>query len=605
VKKPHAAPVAAPEAPSGFAANLYKRGNDTSLGRANGAPATSSGTPAPTVARPASRDAESAPAQRIAREQVRLAIEKHRAELLAVPGVLGVRAGYKVSAGWVSTTPAIVVTVRQKVAMPKLSLPDSLDGVLVDVEPATPRQQLLGLSPEAQRGVDMRYAADLDELIRTSRYVPPPDLALDEVTAPMKILCHTSPDAGWPTLKGFLGDTTQRLTVAMYDFTAPHIRDQLKTAMERVSGNLRLVLDPNESLTAPGDGENPKANDVDEETVREALQKALGNRFEFVWAAVKISGKTTGGIFGSAYHIKVAVRDGRSFWLSSGNWQSSNQPDLDPLANGADNTGVLDTYNREWHVIVDHPAIAQTFEQFIEWDYSHAEPLQAGPEAARLPTLLMPPADELAGEEVAPQWFAPQQFEFTDGNPVRVQPLLSPDNYAAKTLELIQSARRTLYIQNQYIKLSKQAKDDTPEFAAILNAVKKCIQDGVEVRIIVRDLPDVRQQLEALQQFGIPLDHVKVLKGTHTKGIVVDSSVVSIGSHNWSNDGVVYNRDASLIVYDEKIAKFFEQVFLFDWSRARQQLGFESAMPLVSTGAESAPAGYRETAWSEVYDGWH
>ena len=32
-------------------------------------------------------------------------------------------------------------------------------------------------------------------------------------------------------------------------------------------------------------------------------------------------------IFRTAYHIKVAVRDHSTFWLSSGNWNNSNQPE--------------------------------------------------------------------------------------------------------------------------------------------------------------------------------------------------------------------------------------------------------------------------------------
>jgi phosphatidylserine/phosphatidylglycerophosphate/cardiolipin synthase-like enzyme len=119
----------------------------------------------------------------------------------------------------------------------------------------------------------------------------------------------------------------------------------------------------------------------------------------------------------------------------------------------------------------------------------------------------------------------------------------------------------------------------------------------------VRDLPDVRAQLEALQTFGISLDNVRVLPNTHTKGIVVDSAVVSVGSHNWSSDGVLYNRDASMIVYDADVAKYYEDIFLYDWTRARQRLEFESAMPIVASESETTPVGYRAVPWTAIYDG--
>ena len=53
-------------------------------------------------------------------------------------------------------------------------------------------------------------------------------------------------------------------------------------------------------------------------------RRAIGSRTR---SRTSAAGKT----FASAYHIKVAVRDRKSFWLSSGNWQSSNQPDIDFL----------------------------------------------------------------------------------------------------------------------------------------------------------------------------------------------------------------------------------------------------------------------------------
>ena len=55
------------------------------------------------------------------------------------------------------------------------------------------------------------------------------------------------------------------------------------------------------------------------------------DRFEMAWATLKTSTHPD-GLWASAYHIKVAVRDGKTVWLSSGNWQSSNQPDIHPFA---------------------------------------------------------------------------------------------------------------------------------------------------------------------------------------------------------------------------------------------------------------------------------
>jgi hypothetical protein len=581
-------------------------------GNGSGASLISHGTEGhrPDRPRPSSPPRTSAPlpadhgrASAVATARVDAVLADYRAQLEALPGVVDVRRGFKVTDGWISTTPCIVVTVLRKEARPAVPIPSQIDDVLIDIAPATPREQVMALSPAAKKSLSLDAAIGAEELIRTSRYVPPPHLRLKEVTAAMTVLCHTSPDAGWPTLRRFFDGITQRLTLGMYDFTAPHVRKQLLSSLRNVRGDLRLILDPNIALGAPGGGENPKADDETEDKLTEQLRAGLGSRFQFVWAAVKRAGKTTKGIFPSAYHIKVAVRDGLDFWLSSGNLQSTNQPDLDPLAPGADTKGILATYNREWHVVVAHRGLARTLEEFLEWDYEQAEPVQTQPELAALPQLALPAALELAEPEaaVADRFFKPKLFRFTHDAPLRVKPLLSPDNYAGAVLELVKSARRTLYIQNQYVKL---AKENTEEFRALLDAIKDAIADGVDVRIIVRDLPDTRAQLEALQEDGFDMRSFKTLPNTHTKGVIVDSSVVMVGSHNWSNDGVVYNRDASLVFHDAGIAKFYEEVFLYDWSRARHKLRFDEAMPVVIGSEEAAPADHRVVGWADLYDGY-
>ena len=73
------------------------------------------------------------------------------------------------------------------------------------------------------------------------------------------------------------------------------------------------------------------------------------------------------------------------------------------------------------------------------------------------------------------------------------------------------------------------------------------------------------------------------------KGIVVDSSRVALGSHNWSVDGTTTNRDATLIIDDGEVAKYYEKLFLYDWNNlARQNVPGERAMPRVRRSGEGA-----------------
>ena len=62
------------------------------------------------------------------------------------------------------------------------------------------------------------------------------------------------------------------------------------------------------------------------------------------------------------------------------------------------------------------------------------------------------------------------------------------------------------------------------------------------------------------------------------------------------------NRDASLIFEDEEIAKYFEEIFWFDWKHlTRQSVGGRRARP--AHAEEEAPAGMRLVSWQEIVNG--
>ncbi len=91
----------------------------------------------------------------------------------------------------------------------------------------------------------------------------------------------------------------------------------------------------------------------------------------------------------------------------------------------------------------------------------------------------------------------------------------------------------------------------------------------MDVRIIFRRFPTVRQTLTGLKDFGFDtsLNKIRVQTNCHTKGIVIDGGIVLVGSQNWTRAGTTLNRDASLIFFDPEIANYYEDLFLFDWNR--------------------------------------
>ena len=194
----------------------------------------------------------------------------------------------------------------------------------------------------------------------------------------------------------------------MYDFSAPHLYSALKKVL-RDGASMNFVYDGKKAAHV---GSGTKVDDKTEEEILKGLEKIAGRRFNAVPAWIK-----NGGLFANAYHIKVAVKDKDSFWLSSGNWQSSNQPNIN-AAELIKRVSEFKKYNREWHVVATCPALAKVFHRFIEWDFEQS---QNAPEATFikeiLPELLIPEDYVLEEEERDSrkklQLFQPKQFVFT------------------------------------------------------------------------------------------------------------------------------------------------------------------------------------------------
>ncbi len=523
-------------------------------------------------------------------------------EVFKKSNVLTVRPGYKIKDHWITNQPAIVVTVEQKRAdlSPQDAVPPMVGGYPTDVRPATGMQRMRSADPASHATVaatarpefaqpefplerDIRTGQLLEKVPSTAPvaemaakprvpYTPAPGFPLDPVTATMSITCHASPDAGWTVLKKFFEDIQDQLTVGMYDFTSKHVLEIVQGALSGKQ-NLSLVLDH--------PIKNPTADQTDEDTEK-ALVTALGPRQKFAWAAEARDPMVGQAIFPNAYHIKVAVKDHQSMWLSSGNWNNSNQPNIDPFdgsANPSDIAKVAAQSDRDWHVIVRHQGLVQTFEAYLAHDLEEAKPLQSGGAAAPMAVMLPAaaascPEAPILGDTPPKQYFRP--FEITNET-VTVQPLLTPDrgagNYATNILKLIQSAQSKLYIQTQYIHPPKAGTDDN--FQALIDAVAGKMNQGLDVRIILSQYEATGGWLEKLQELGLDMSKVRIQKGVHNKGFVVDAKIVALGSQNWSADGVLRNRDASLIIYHDGAAQYFEKIFTHDWTTlAKQKLSF-------------------------------
>ena len=487
------------------------------------------------------------------------------------PGILSIRPGYKIENGWISDTPAIVVTVYPAGT---IALPQDVDGIPVDVRAAGPFQRLRAGDPQRFASIAARATVPgpqfpfergrdgapvqtptVFDLVPRSPYLPPPGgPQMHQPSAPveddMTLTCCVGPDSGWPVLQEFLSATTNQLTVAMYDFTSRHVLDAVEQSLSGKS--IKLVLDH----PIP----NPTSDQTDDQTKAD-LALSMSNALTFAWALTPHPSLVDEALFANAYHIKVAVRDKRAFWLSSGNWNNSNQALLDASGRPPGNA------DRDWHIVVQHPALAQFFDDHINNDLETALAHQLAPGnslAAEAPLMTELAEADLGIAAKTMVWPA-AQFERKDfQGHYRVQPVLTPENYVESMKPLLESAQTSLYIQTQYVHAS-DAANDTPMMELIQILVAKQ-QAGLDLRLIMSEFETQKDYLEKLKMAGLDLKDVRIQSKVHNKGFVIDSRSVALGSHNWSPDGVIRNRDATLIIHDAPdVAGYFEQVFLYDW----------------------------------------
>lgn len=529
--------------------------------------------PAPAVAETASIE-----------EAVRRFAESHRGD-----GILTVRSGLTVESGRFTDTPCIqVVAHPERIGKVRTQLPDMFLGHAVNVRPAT-ISELLDTPFPAFEAPGAANAYDEDK--RTG-----PGFSFDPVDEDMEVLCHVGPERSWSVLSDFLAKAKGRLVSSIYEFHADHIAEAIEKRLAD-SVQLQLVMDNASRVTKDG----VKPGEFDRRTV--FSRWASDFDFERVYVP-----EGPAGLIANSYHIKVTVEDDGRFWLSSGNWKSSSQPDIAAADLGNPARIRAAKGNREWHVVVKNKVLADRFRNHILADLAFSQANGGTEESFADDVFIDVPETffELVELEApALQIFEPKKIQ----RRVKARPLLTPDKfgrvYTDAVIELIESARNQLLFQIPYIDSYKpSAKGNLDKLVTALVRKSKEIAD---LRVILRSDYDTWVPCaEDLKKRGLNLERcLKHVPKTHTKGMIVDGRSVLVGSHNWSGGGVTSNRDASLLFADVEIAEYYRAVFEVDWARAKDPVIPSNALieaPRIAASAVTVP-GFRRISLEEFLEG--
>ena len=160
--------------------------------------------------------------------------------------------------------------------------------------------------------------------------------------------------------------------------------------------------------------------------------------------------------------------------------------------------------------------------------------------------------------------------EISTFNNVGIQIISSgPDNLEEyirdSYLKIINSAHKNIYIQTPYL---------VPDEPMIM-ALKLAASCGIDVRIMIPDKVDhffmayaLSSSIDTLIKSGVKFYRYK--KGfIHAKTIAADSSVCSIGTANLDIRSFKLNFEINAIIYDCKMVKYSENIFIKDMNDCR------------------------------------
>ena len=148
--------------------------------------------------------------------------------------------------------------------------------------------------------------------------------------------------------------------------------------------------------------------------------------------------------------------------------------------------------------------------------------------------------------------------------------LITDQNYLPELLKLLSSAKKRIDILSFSFAIGSAAgkintKSAPFEIARKLKELKEKNGKKLKIRLFTEGLRETvsRNQVTAgyLKEAGVEVKY----GSTHAKGFCVDGKYLLFGSTNLTNQSILKNFEANLLIDDEKVAKEFTRYFNHHW----------------------------------------
>ena len=365
------------------------------------------------------------------------------------------------------------------------------------------------------------------------------EFQFNKITFEGNITTFASPDCSYKAISNELKNAKHSIYFNMYEFTSPYLFDELILALKRnVSVFIFLEGSPIGGL------------DNREIYILNSIYNHGGHiRFIVNDPESRIYSRYTYD------HAKYLVIDNKTVIVESCNWVKTGIP-IDPSFG-----------NREWGIIIRNEQVAKYFlDVFLsDWNEILSDSCPIEKMNFEIPIDFYLDYTEYKGS------YEPN-FDCTNFNvKTNITPIFSPDNSEQAICDLIDSATDSIYIQQLYV-----YRDWDEIISPFVERLVNKSKQGVKIKVILNYNPSYEPTNEKLsivktyfEENGIEVKfhyvNWSIFTNVHNKGMIVDNKSVLISSINWNENSVRDNREAGVIIENKDIARYYLDVFFYDW----------------------------------------
>ncbi len=348
----------------------------------------------------------------------------------------------------------------------------------------------------------------------------PADFTWQTFNRNMNVTTFASPDGSRDTLWKLLQSAKQSIYVEIFGINNPYILDLIhELHASKPSLQMKFLLGWN-SLGYP------------------AQNKYVANNLTLLGFPVRW---TNSSDFTYA-HQKFVIIDNKTTVVHAGNWAKTSFPEVGKKA------------NREWSIAMTDTEVTGYYLSVFEYDWQRGRDYDAGTDGTGKPLTYTESSSTYPRPFATPGHFSGQ---------MNVTPIFSPDTSLQGILYCINSAQATLDIQIPYF----TNVGDSGAVDQIIDAILAAKARGVTVRVITEEEKDYQEIADIFTAHDIPVvwQDTRWFTANHNKGIIVDGRIVLISSINYSDGSITANREAGVIIENQDVAQWYQDVYDFDW----------------------------------------